>query len=170
MPRNYLNDELIDYFLSSTAYSYLRDFHLSLVYEMLPSISTTLMITSAMTYSVHLSSPKTLTTLQGLIGASYYGLGPGLGTFLGDHIVHWLGSYSLLNNTYGIRASFRVLGVTAAGTAMVYLIFNLLYIRTVNKRREVKKEENHPVQLLLLRSDNVTAENAQQSDEDSSVL
>ena len=102
MPRSYLNDELIDYFLSSLAYSYLRDFHLSLVYEMLPSISTTLMITSAMTYSVHLSSPKTLTTLQGLIGASYYGLGPGLGTFLGDHIVHWLGSYSLLNNSYCI--------------------------------------------------------------------
>ena len=136
---------------------------MSLIYETLPSISTTLLITSAMTYSVQLSSSKILTTLQGLIGAAYNGLGQGIGTFLGGFIVNWLSSDGLLNNTYGTRASFRVLGVTAAGTAVVYLLFNLLYIR--NKKRQ-KIIHISPVELLDLAV--AVENNAAQSDEEDS--
>ena len=99
------------------------------------------MVTSMMAYAAQLGTASTLTTIQGLICAAYYGLGRGSGTFIGGFLIKWFGSGNP-DKTYGARATFRVLGVAAAVTALLYFIFNFFYSR--HRNRKTKKEETLP--------------------------
>jgi len=142
---------LVVYFIRLFGYSYIRNPYLSLIYELMESITNALMLTSIMVYSIQLSTPTTLTTVQGLIGAAYFGMGRGMDTFVGSFIVEWLGAADFEDKTYGVRASFRVLGVTALGMASLYLLFNLFYIRPRNNK--VMKKQNS-IPLLVQNRDN----------------
>jgi uncharacterized membrane protein len=71
--------------------------------------------------------------------------------FVGSFIVEWLGAADFEDKSYGVRASFRVLGVTALGMASLYLLFNLFYIRPQNNK--VMKKQNS-IPLLVQNRDN----------------
>lgn len=53
---------------------------------------------------------------------SYCGVGRGAGTVIGGFIIKWFGSGNP-DKTYGMRASFRVLGVASAITGIFYFLF-----------------------------------------------
>ena len=103
-----------------------------LIYEVLESITTALMLTSMLAYAAQLSTTTTLATVQGLLGATYWGMGRGAGTFIGGFLMKYLANTE--DKTYGMRATFRVLGVVSAVTAILYFLFNIFYIR----RRNIK--------------------------------
>jgi len=104
------------------------------------SVTTALMVTSSMAYAAQLGTTTTVATIQGLLGAAYYGLGRGFGTVIGGFIIKWLGSGSL-DKTYGMRASFRVLGVTAAITGILYFLFNLFFSRHHRLKQKQAEED-----------------------------
>ena len=97
--------------------------------------------TSMMAYSAQLGTTTTLATIQGLIGAAYYGMGRGAGTFIGGFLMKWFTGDSI-DKTVGTRATFRVLGIAAAVTAVFYFLFNIFYIR---RRANGKGKGDDPV-------------------------
>ena len=140
------------YVIRLIGYSYIESPYMCLVYEVMEAITTALMTTSMMAYSAQLGTTQTLATIQGLIGAAYYGLGRGAGTFIGGFLMKWLGGGSL-DKTTGTRATLRVLGVAALITGIVYFIFNIFFIRRRNaaaaaaaaaKNKEEIQQVPHP--------------------------
>ena len=124
------------YVIRLIGYSYLTMPYMCLVYEVMESITSALMLTSMLAYAAQLSSTTTLTTVQGVFGAAYFGLGRGFGTFVGGFLMKWLGG-DAIDKTVGTRGTFRVLGVVAAITAIVYFIFNIFYLR---QRNDIKTD------------------------------
>ena len=120
-----------------TGYSYIENPYMCLVYEVMESVTTALMVTSSMAYAAQLGTTTTLATIQGLFGAAHYGLGRGSGIVIGGFLIKWFGSGNP-DKTYGMRATFRVLGVASAIAGIVYFLFNFFYSRN----RRIKAEKN----------------------------
>jgi len=59
----------------------------SLIYEVMEAFTTALMTTSNVAYSSQLGSSTTIATIQGLIGATYHGMGRGGGSFMGGFLM-----------------------------------------------------------------------------------
>lgn len=59
----------------STGYSIIYNPWLCLPFEALESITASLAITAAATYAVALSTLQTIATVQGIMGALYFGIG-----------------------------------------------------------------------------------------------
>ena len=60
------------YIIRLIGYSYLNEPYMCLVYEVMESITSALMMTSMTSYAAQLSSTKTLTTVQGVFGGKIY--------------------------------------------------------------------------------------------------
>lgn len=129
------------YVIRLIGYSYLNNPYMCLVYEVMESITSALMMTSMTSYAAQLSSTTTLTTVQGVFGAAYFGIGRGIGTFVGGFLMKWFGGDSL-DKTVGTRATFRLLGAVSSVVALLYFIFNIFYIR-----RRKKEGNNHEKEL-----------------------
>ena len=76
------------------------------------------MTTSNVAYSSQLGSTTTIATIQGLIGATYYGMGRGSGSFVGGFLMKRFEVDQ--DKTAGTRVTFRVLGIVAAATGLLY--------------------------------------------------
>ena len=132
------------YVIRLIGYSYLTMPYMCLVYEVMESITSALMLTSMFAYAAQLSSTTTLTTVQGVFGAAYFGLGRGFGTFVGGFLMKWLGGDSI-DKTVGTRGTFRVMAVVAAITAIGYFFFNIFYIQ----RRTKLKSEDEKITVVI---------------------
>ena len=117
-----------------------------LIYEVLESVTSALMLTSMLAYAAQLSTTTTLATVQGLLGAAYWGMGRGAGTFIGGFLMKWL-SAGGADKTAGMRATFRVLGVASAVTAVVYFLFNIFYIRRLHSKAQQCDEPQEECQV-----------------------
>ncbi|EFX88451.1 hypothetical protein DAPPUDRAFT_311258 [Daphnia pulex] len=106
--------------LSKTqGYSYIYNPNLCLVYEAMEAITGILPMTSFMIYATQLGTTSTATSIQGLISATYIGLGAGIGSSVGGVLI----------GAFGQRVVFRILGVIAFLTGFFYFLFNILYLR-----------------------------------------
>ncbi|EFX61912.1 hypothetical protein DAPPUDRAFT_302678 [Daphnia pulex] len=100
-------------------YSYITNPNLCLVYESMEAINGALSLTSFMIYATQLGTTSTATSIQGLISATYFGLGAGIGSSVGGVLI----------GAFGQRVVFRILGVIAFLTGFFYFLFNILYLR-----------------------------------------
>lgn len=138
------------YLIRLIGYSYLTMPYMCLVYEVMESITSTIMLTSMLAYAAQLSSTMTLTTVQGLFGAAYWGLGRGFGTFVGGFLMKWLRGGGP-DKTVGTRGTFRIPGVTAAITAIVYFLFNIFYLRPrYNLKAENEKTVDNKIPTVVV--------------------
>ena len=128
------------YVIRLIGYSYLNNPYMCLVYEVMESITSALMMTSMTAYAAQLSSTTTLTTVQGVFGAAYFGIGRGIGTFVGGFLMKWFGGGSM-DKTVGTRATFRLLGAVSAIVALLYFCFNIFYIRRRNNEANSNEKE-----------------------------
>jgi predicted MFS family arabinose efflux permease len=78
-----------------------------------------LMMTSAVTYVAKISSPNTIASVMGLMGALFFGVGKGSGSLFGG----------LLMNSFGAPATFRTFAVTAFLCSIIYGFFQWLYVK-----------------------------------------
>ena len=100
-----------------------------------------------MIYATQLGTTSTVTSIQGLISATYFGLGRKwareilkktnlmliyLGGGIGSAVC------GFLVEEYGKRLTFRILGVVAFVTGIAYFIFNVFYLRKI-KNEKVNK-------------------------------
>ena len=88
-------------------------------------LTMALMMTSAVTYVAKISTPSTIASVMGMMGALFFGVGKGSGSLFGGLIMSYIGAQN----------TFRFFAVNAAICALTYGFFQCLYVRP-RKNRE----------------------------------
>ncbi|CAG7728392.1 unnamed protein product [Allacma fusca] len=131
---------LFFYFIRLFGYSYIQNPWMCLPFEAMEAITSSLAITAAATYAAALSTEQTIASIQGFMGALYFGIGRGAGSLVGGFFIKW----------YGERITFQIFGVIALISSVLYFILNMAYIRRhtrvhygldINNLRGLKSEE-----------------------------
>ncbi|XP_017782845.1 PREDICTED: uncharacterized protein LOC108567096 [Nicrophorus vespilloides] len=100
-------------------YSIIYNPWLSLIFEALECLTHSLCFTAAVTYAARLSSVTTDTTIQGILGGLFYGVGKSAGSLVGGYLIKY----------YGMRGTFQIFAAVSAFTAFVYLAFFHIYMK-----------------------------------------
>jgi len=108
-------------------YSFITDPVMVYPFEALEGLTMALMMTSAVTYVAKISTPSTIASVMGMMGALFFGVGKGSGSLFGGLIMEVLGA----------QDTFRFFAVNAALCALVYGFFQFLYVRP----RKLKKSK-----------------------------
>ncbi|VEN58323.1 unnamed protein product [Callosobruchus maculatus] len=109
----------IFYAIRLMGYSLLYNPWLCLVFEAMESITFGLSFTAAVTYAAKLSTVTTDTSIQGMLGGLYYGVGKGIGSLVGGYLIHPI----------GIRHTFQLFSGTTLVIGMVYFGFYHVYMK-----------------------------------------
>ncbi|XP_077263889.1 uncharacterized protein LOC143898355 [Temnothorax americanus] len=107
------------YAIRLVGYSLIYDPWLTLIFEALESVTTSLSFTAAVTYAAKLSTTSTDSSIQGLLGGIYYGVGKGSGSLIGGYLIKY----------FGTRPTYRIFAVVTLVTGIIYFIFNMTYLR-----------------------------------------
>lgn len=124
---------------------------LTLIFEALESVTTSLSFTAAVTYAAKLSTTSTDSSIQGLLGGVYYGVGTSINfhltvgvllaitnkfvtikmhlilIFIGKGSGSLIGGY--LMTGFGTRPTYQIFAVITLVTGIIYFIFNATYLR-----------------------------------------
>ncbi|XP_066601074.1 uncharacterized protein [Prorops nasuta] len=115
----------IFYSVRLVGYSIIYNPWLSLIFEALESVTSSLSFTAAVTYAAKLSTTTTDSSIQGLIGGLYYGVGKGSGSLIGGYLM----------KAFGTRPTYQIFAVVCLVTGFLYYFFNVGYLR---KRPQVE--------------------------------
>ncbi|XP_024869158.1 uncharacterized protein LOC112452926 [Temnothorax curvispinosus] len=107
------------YAIRLVGYSLIYDPWLTLIFEALESVTTSLSFTAAVTYAAKLSTTSTDSSIQGLLGGVYYGVGKGSGSLIGGYLMKY----------FGTRPTYRIFAVVTLVTGIIYFIFNMTYLK-----------------------------------------
>ncbi|KYQ57900.1 Major facilitator superfamily domain-containing protein 6 [Trachymyrmex zeteki] len=107
------------YAIRLCGYSLIYDPWLTLIFEALESVTTSLSFTAAVTYAAKLSTTSTDSSIQGLLGGIYYGVGKGSGSLIGGYLMKF----------FGTRPTYQIFAVVTLLTGIIYFIFNLTYLK-----------------------------------------
>ncbi|XP_076752374.1 uncharacterized protein LOC143424287 [Xylocopa sonorina] len=97
----------------------------TLIFEALESVTLSLSFTAAVTYAAKLSTTTTDSSIQGLLGGVYYGVGKGSGSLIGGYLM----------KAFGTRPTYRIFAVMTLITGIMYYVFNVAYLK---KRPQVE--------------------------------
>ncbi|XP_032677728.1 major facilitator superfamily domain-containing protein 6 [Odontomachus brunneus] len=97
----------------------------TLIFEALESVTSSLSFTAAVTYAAKLSTTSTDSSIQGLLGGVYYGVGKGSGSLIGGYLM----------KAFGTRPTYQIFAVITLVTGIIYFIFNVAYLK---KRPQVE--------------------------------
>ncbi|XP_068917217.1 major facilitator superfamily domain-containing protein 6-A isoform X2 [Tenebrio molitor] len=100
-------------------------------FEALESLSVHMMWVAAATYCAILAPKGLLATLIGVIGMAHFSIGRGSGSFVGGHVIA----------KFGIRQGFRVMGLVAVISGIIYALLHILWLRKVDKSDEDLKDD-----------------------------
>ena len=100
-------------------YSFITDPTYIFPFEALEGLTMALMMTSAVTYVAKISSSATISSVMGLMGALFFGVGKGSGSLLGGLLMSYIGA----ENT------FRTFAVTSLVCSVAYGFFQCLYVK-----------------------------------------
>lgn len=107
------------YAIRLCGYSLIYDPWLTLIFEALESVTTSLSFTAAVTYAAKLSTTSTDSSIQGLLGGVYYGVGKGSGALIGGYLM----------KSFGTRPTYQIFAVVTLVTGIIYFIFNVTYLK-----------------------------------------
>ncbi|XP_016840927.1 major facilitator superfamily domain-containing protein 6 isoform X1 [Nasonia vitripennis] len=119
-------------------YSLIYNPWLCLIFEALESVTSSLAFTAAVTYAAKLSTTTTDSSIQGLLGGLYYGVGKGSGSLIGGYLM----------KAFGTRPTYQIFSVVSLVVGLIYFFFNLLYLSKqpqVEGNDIVKKKPKIPV-------------------------
>ncbi|XP_057330117.1 uncharacterized protein LOC130670705 [Microplitis mediator] len=111
----------------------------SLIFEALESVTTSLSFTAVVTYAAKLSTTTTDSSIQGLLGGLYYGVGKGAGSLMGGFIM----------KAVGTRPTYQIFSVVSLVSGLIYFFFNMCYLQKrpqVEGNDIVKKEPKKSVE------------------------
>ena len=98
---------------------------LCVLLEALKPFCTTLLLISAMTFVKDVSPLTTAATMEGIFGSSYFGVGRGLGGFIGGVATDYL----------GFVETFNLFGMISLCTGVLYLFSTLLKEKIKSKKK-----------------------------------
>ncbi|KAI1280747.1 Major facilitator superfamily domain-containing protein 6-A [Halotydeus destructor] len=111
------------YMIRFVGYSYIENPWFCIPFEALEAFTLHLMWVSAVTYAVSLTPPGLTATIQGTVGSIHYGIGRGLGSFIGGSLMAG----------FGARLAFRFMGYGAAVSGIVFSLY--YYVSCCRKPR-----------------------------------
>ncbi|XP_046981061.1 major facilitator superfamily domain-containing protein 6-like [Schistocerca americana] len=100
-------------------YSLIYNPWLCLIFEAMESVTSSLSFTAAVTYAAKLSTTTTDTSIQGLLGGLYFGVGKGAGSLVGGYLMKGIGT----------RPTYQVFAAMCAVVGTFYFFFNKFYLR-----------------------------------------
>lgn len=106
-------------------------------FEAMESLSVHLMWVAAATYCATLAPKSLLATLIGVCGMAHFSIGRGSGSFLGGNIIA----------KFGIRQSFRLVGLVAVVSGITYAALHLIWLRYITPTDE--KDDEDPEEAKL---------------------
>lgn len=115
----------IFYAIRLFGYSLIYNPWLCLIFEAMESVTSSLSFTAAVTYAAKLSTTTTDSSIQGLLGGLYFGVGKGAGSLIGGYTM----------TAFGTRPTYRIFAVACTVTGFLYFLFNHFYLR---KRPQVE--------------------------------
>ncbi|KAK4871463.1 hypothetical protein RN001_015587 [Aquatica leii] len=107
------------YSIRLLGYSLIYNPWLCLIFEAMESITSSLTVTAVVTYAAKLSTVTTDTSIQGLLGGLYFGVGKGSGSLIGGYLMKYIGT----------RATFQIFAAISAITGLLYFCINYFYMR-----------------------------------------
>ncbi|XP_076033193.1 uncharacterized protein LOC143020620 isoform X2 [Oratosquilla oratoria] len=110
---------LLVYVVRLVGYSLVNNPWIVMPIELLQSITVSLSGAAAVTYAVHLASPSTLATLQGIYGGLHHGVGNSLGSLVGGFLLKPLGA----------RSTFRLTAVVSGTVGILYFLLHIIYFK-----------------------------------------
>ncbi|XP_020290838.1 major facilitator superfamily domain-containing protein 6 [Pseudomyrmex gracilis] len=121
------------YAIRLLGYSLVYNAWLMLIFEALESVTSSLSFTAAVTYAAKLSTTSTDSSIQGLLGGVYYGVGKGSGSLIGGYLM----------KAFGTRPTYRIFAVMTLVTGVMYFIFNITYLRKRSRldRNDLEKQK-----------------------------
>ena len=69
-------------------------------FEALEGLTMALMMTSAVTYVAKISSPQTMASVMGIMGALFFGVGKGSGSLFGGLLMSFIGARNTFRFIY----------------------------------------------------------------------
>jgi len=131
---NVIVGALVIYSLRLFGYSCIQTPAAALFFELLKPFGNSLLMIAAMTYAKDNASISTMASLEGVMGALYFGVGKAVGGLLGG----------LSIDAVGERTTFRIFSGVCMVSALIYLTFNILYARRKARREpEVEGRRDH---------------------------
>ncbi|XP_053619489.1 uncharacterized protein LOC128680397 [Plodia interpunctella] len=125
------------YAIRLLGYSLIYTPWLCLVFEALESVTSSLSFTAAVTYAAQLSSTSTDTSVQGLLGGLYYGVGKGSGSLIGGYLMKF----------FGDRPTYQIFAGATFITGCIYFLFNKFYLRKRVTRGDSDTCKKKPTEL-----------------------
>ena len=125
---------MLAYFARLLGYSFVENPVYVYPFEALEGLTMALMMTSAVTYVAKISTPNTIASIMGIMGALFFGVGKGVGALFGGTLMTY----------FGAEWTFRYFAINAAICALTYALFECLYVKP-KKRRDADpqgSEEN----------------------------
>ena len=120
---------MLAYCIRLVGYSFLVNPIFVYPYEALEGLTMALMMTSAVTYVAKISSPQTIASVMGIMGALFFGIGKGSGALFGG----------LLMSYQGAPFTFRYFAANAMVCVVVYIFFLCCYVRPKYKAKENRR-------------------------------
>ncbi|KAJ0182447.1 hypothetical protein K1T71_001816 [Dendrolimus kikuchii] len=123
------------YAIRLLGYSLIYNPWLCLIFEALESVTSSLSFTAAVTYAAKLSSTTTDTSVQGLLGGLYYGVGKGAGSLIGGYLMKF----------FGTRPTYQIFAGATFITGCIYYLLNKFYLRKRANRYDNDIYKKKPV-------------------------
>jgi len=125
----------------------------SLCFEVLKPFGNSLLMIAAMTYAKNNASISTMASLEGVMGALYYGVGKSLGSLAGGLAIEEI----------GVRNSFRTFSFVSILAATVYLCFTQFHER---RRKSLKTIDVENVKEEIVEEIKETIEKEEEKEEE----
>ena len=123
---------MLAYFARLLGYSFVENPVYVYPFEALEGLTMALMMTSAVTYVAKISTPNTIASIMGIMGALFFGVGKGAGALFGGTLMTY----------FGAEWTFRYFAINGAICALTYAIFECLYVKP-KKRREAEVQDSN---------------------------
>ena len=105
---------------------------LSILFESMKPMCTTLLLIAAMTFVKDVSPLTTAATIEGIFGAAYFGIGRGLGGFLGGISVEYV----------GFILTFQLFGLISLGTGLLYSLVTIVNNKIKSRKYVMRSSED----------------------------
>ena len=120
---------MLAYFARLLGYSFVENPVYVYPFEALEGLTMALMMTSAVTYVARISTPNTIASIMGIMGALFFGVGKSVGALFGGTLMTY----------FGAEWTFRYFAINAAICALTYALFECLYVKP-KKRRDAEPQ------------------------------
>jgi len=116
------------YSLRLLGYSFIESPLESLFFEILKPFGNSLLLIAAMTYAKNNADIENMASLEGVMGALYFGVGKAMGSLVGGLVIEDI----------GVRNTFRSFSVVALVTASVYFCFT--HVHEKRSKKDAQKD------------------------------